>query len=366
MANSQPVSEISVQSFTIPIKYLLRLAALAVCPIAASAALLINGAGTNFPQPMYMRWFERYTLIDDSVRFDYVGVGSNRGQSMLLGSATDFAAADMLASDSVPVKSQRILWHLPTVASAVAVCDNLVGFPAIRLDGPTLAAIFLGKITRWNDPEIVAQNPDKNLPDHAIVVIHPLERGALTEAFCAYLAAVSPEWRAKFGHGETVTWPSGPGAFGNPGVARLLGQTRDAIALLELSAAKRANVPLVAVRNKAGNYVLPDADTVAEAATSAAMPDDLRMSLVDAPGTKAYPIGILTWLLVDPNFKDSAKGRKLVAFLKWVYTDGEAMAPSMGFVSLPSSVRERVLARIDRLNFASTLPPRGADLTLNP
>lgn len=300
---------------------------------------------------MYERWFERYTSVDDSVQFNYLGVGSTGGRNLILKGVTDFGASDVPISDEAQTNSARPIWHLPTVASAVAICHNLKGFPDIQLDGPTVAAIFLGKIARWNDPAIAAQNPGTALPDRPIVVLHPTEHGTLTDYFSEYLNIVSPDWRARFGHGEAVTWPAGPGAYGNPGVAKLLRQTPDAIAFLELSVANRSGVRLIALRNRAGRYVRPEAGTVEAAAAGASVADDFRLSLIDAPGEDAYPIGIVTWLLVNPHLKSAAKGKKLVAFLKWAYRDGEAMAPSVGLVPMPPVVRERVLARIDELKY---------------
>ena len=314
--------------------------------------MIINGAGANFPQPVYARWFEKYSNVDDSVRFNYHGVGSAGGRTMILDGITDFGASDVPISDESQAKSPHAIWHLPTVASAVAICHNLKGFPDVRLDGPAVAGIFLGRITKWNDPAIAAQNPDVSLPDRDIVVIHPTESGTLTDIFAQYLAAVSPEWRARFGHQREIAWPVGRDALHNSGVAKLLRETPSSIAFIELSVANRSNVRLVALRNAAGNYVRPDAASVTEAAATATIPDDLRLSLVNAPGAKAYPIGIVTWLLVDSQPKSPAKGRKLAAFLKWVYHDGEDLATSIGFVPLPAVIRERVLARVDAMKLA--------------
>jgi len=317
--------------------------------IAASAETLINGAGARFPQPLYQRWFEKYTQVDASVRFNYIGVGSTGGRNMMLGGVVDFGASDSPIPAAEQAKAGRTIWHLPSAASAVAVCHSLKGFPDVQLDGATVAAIFLGQIQRWNDPAIAAHNPGKRLPDRAIVVLHPLEHGTLTDYFSEYLTTASPAWHDKYGAGGEVAWPAGPGATGNQGVAKLLRETPDAIAFLELSVANRANVRIVALRNAAGHYVRPDLDTVGEAAATATLAEDFHLSLLNAPGAKAYPIGIVTWLLVNPHFKSPTKERKMAAFLKWAYRDGEAMAPSVGLVPMPDVVREKVLARIGEL-----------------
>jgi phosphate transport system substrate-binding protein len=332
-------------------KFLLLLLALVTAPFAAGAAgeTVLNGAGASFPQPVYTRWFEKYSNVDGTVRFDYVGLGSYGGRSMILKGDIDFGASDVPIATDTLAASGRTIWHIPTVASAVAICHNVKGYPKIRIDGPTLAAIYLGNIVKWNDPALAALNPGDPLPDREIVVVHLSESGTLTDIFSKYLGSVSPEWKGKFGDNSTIAWPTGPGGPGNAGAAKLIRETPNSIGYLELTAARRSGVRIMALKNSAGTYVLPDGDSIAEAAATFDIPDDFRFFLVNAPGRNAYPIGIVTWMLVDAQQADPVRGRKLIEFLNWVYKDGEKYAVSMGFVPLPRPVCDRVLERLAKV-----------------
>ncbi|MBS0632773.1 MAG: phosphate ABC transporter substrate-binding protein PstS [Verrucomicrobia bacterium] len=333
-------------------KKLLLLAMLAL-PLVASAApaLLLNGAGASFPQPVYTRWFERYSYVDASVQFDYTGSGSFAGRDLILNGAVDFGASDIAISDAEFAKSKRTIWQIPTVTSAVAICHNLKGYPDLRIDAPTLAAIYLGKIKRWNDPALAALNPGLALPDREIVPVHLTESGTLTDIFSAWLCTASPEWKEKNGGKISLAWPVGPSGIGNNGAAKVLRETPNSIGYLELRVARRSGVRLMEVKNPAGNFIYPEPATIAEAAATYPVPDDFRFLLINAPGKDAYPVGIVTWMLIDSHQADPAKGRKLVDFLKWVYRDGEKLATSIGFVPLPENVRARVLTRLDQIKF---------------
>jgi phosphate transport system substrate-binding protein len=331
----------------------LLLLAMLTLPLAASAAsaMLLNGAGASFPQPVYTRWFERYSYVDAAVQFDYTGSGSFAGRDLILHGAVDFGASDIAISDAEFAKSQRTIWQIPTVLSAVAICHNLKGYPNLRIDASTLAAIYLGQITRWNDPALAALNPGVTLPDREIVPVHLSESGTLTDIFSAWIGAASPAWQKKNGGKVSLEWPVGPSGVGNNGAAKVLRETPNSIGYLELNVAKRSGVRLMEVKNPAGNFVLPEPATIAEAAATYPVPDDFRFLLINASGKEAYPVGIVTWMLIDAHQADPAKGRKLVEFLRWVYRDGEKLATSIGFVPLPANVRERVLARLDQIKF---------------
>lgn len=344
-----PSNRPMIRARFLPRKLLLVAALAAAFASEAAAKLMINGTGASFPQPMYVRWFEKYSEVDATFQFSYVGVGSLGGRTLMLKGSTDFAASDVPIADEALAGSERTIWHLPSVASAVAVCHNLKGYPDLQLDGPTVAKIFLGKITKWNDPAIAALNPGTPLPGRDIVVIHPTEHGTLSEIFSSYLRTVSPEWAEHTAKGGEIAWPEGPGAYGNAGVAKLVHETPSSIAYLELSVAKRWNFRIVALRNPAGNFVRPSAETVMEAFATIPMPEDMRFSLINAPGKNAYPVGIVSWLLVDPKLKSERKTKKLKAFLDWVYSEGEPMAPSVGLVSLPPSVCERIRKRLEAM-----------------
>jgi phosphate transport system substrate-binding protein len=317
----------------------------------ASAQLLINGAGATFPQPIYTKWFDEYAKVDPSVRFNYQGIGSGGGQKQILSETVDFGASDGPMSDENIAKAPRPLWHIPTVAGAVVVTYNVPGNPKLKLDGPTLAAIFLGKITKWDDPAITGQNRGVSLPSQDILVVHRSDGSGTSFIFTDYLSHVSAEWKSKVGTNTAVDWPVGLGGKGNAGVAGQVKQSPGALGYVELAYATQNKVPYADMKNAAGNYITPSLDSVTEALATATIPDDFRFSMVNPPGEKAYPIAGTTWLLVYSQQKDPVKGQKLVEFLRWAYGDGEKMAAALDYAPLPPSVQQRALARVNSIKF---------------
>jgi phosphate transport system substrate-binding protein len=315
------------------------------------AQMLINGAGATFPQVIYTKWFDEYSKIDPSVRFNYQGIGSGGGQKQILAETVDFGASDGPMSDENLAKAPRALLHLPTVAGAVVVSYNLDGDPQVKLDGPTLAGIFLGTITKWSDPAIAGQNPDIKLPDEDIVVVHRSDGSGTSFIFTDYLSHVSPDWKSKVGKGTSVSWPVGLGGKGNAGVAGQVKQTPGAIGYVELVYAHQNKLPFAEMKNSSGIYMSATLDSVTAALASATIPDDFRFSMVDSPGATAYPIAGTTWLLVYAEQKDHAKGEKLVQFLKWAYTDGEKLAPGLDYAPLADSVVKRALDRVNSIKY---------------
>ncbi len=328
------------------------LTALAVaCASVSSAQMLINGAGATFPQQIYTKWFDEYQKIDGSVRFNYQGIGSGGGQKQILAETVDFGASDGPMSDENLAKAPRTLWHIPTVAGAVVVSYNLEGNPQVNLDGPTLAAIFLGTISKWNDPAIASQNPGVKLPASDIIVVHRSDGSGTSFIFTDYLSNVSPEWKQKVGKGTSVSWPVGLGGKGNAGVAGQVKQTPGAIGYVELAYAHQNKLPFATMKNAAGIYMSATIDSVTAALASATIPEDFRFSMVNSPGTTAYPICGATWLLVYAEQKDHAKGEKLVQFLKWAYSDGEKYAAGLDYAPLPDSVVKRALERVQTIKY---------------
>jgi phosphate transport system substrate-binding protein len=318
---------------------------------ALPAQMLINGAGATFPQPIYTKWFDEYAKVDPSVRFNYQGIGSGGGQKQILSETVDFGASDGPMSDESLAKAPRKLLHIPTVAGAVVVSYNLPGNPKLKFDGPTLANIFLGKIRKWSDPAITAQNPGVNLPDQDILVVHRSDGSGTTYIFTDYLGSVSPEWTARAGKNTSVNWPVGLGGKGNAGVAGQIKQSPGAIGYVELAYATQNRLPYAQMKNSSGAYITPSLDSVTEALATASIPDDFRFSMVNPPGAGAYPISGATWLLVYQQQKDATKGRKLVEFLKWAYNEGEKMAAGLDYAPLPANVQQRVLQRVDEITY---------------
>jgi phosphate transport system substrate-binding protein len=332
-----------------------KLLLLAACGLAltgaARAQMLINGAGATFPAPVYQKWFDEYAKVDPSVRINYQAIGSGAGVQQIIAETVDFGASDDPVNDATLAKAPSALWHFPTVAGAVVISYNLPGNPTLNLDGPTLANIYLGNITKWNDPAITGQNPGVTLPDQDILVVYRTDGSGTTAIFTGYLSIVSPDWKAKVGKGKSVKWPTGLGGKGNPGVTGQVKQSPGAIGYIELAYAKQNNLPTASLKNAAGNYIVPSIDSVTAALSTAVVPDDFRFSMLNAPGDAAYPISSATWLLVYAQQKDADKGAKIVQFLKWAYSDGEKLAPSLDYAPLPDSLVARALDRVNAIKY---------------
>jgi len=319
----------------------------------AYAQLLINGAGATFPYPIYSKWFDEYAKVDPSVRFNYQSIGSGGGQKQITARTVDFGASDGPMSDENLAKAPGKILHIPTVAGAVVITYNLPDNPKLKLDGSTLADIFLGNVTKWNDPKIAALNPDVKLPATDIVVVHRSDGSGTSFIFTDYLSSVSPVWLDSVGKGTSVKWPAGIGlgAKGNEGVAGQVKQLPGAVGYVELIYANQNKLPFADLKNAAGNFITPSLDSVTAALATAKIPDDFRFSMVNAPGDKAYPISGTTWLLVYEQQKNTDKGKKMVEFLNWALTKGETMASSLDYAPLPDAVQQRVLERIKTIKY---------------
>jgi phosphate transport system substrate-binding protein len=301
--------------------------------------MLINGAGATFPFPIYSKWFNEYAKVDPSVRFNYQSIGSGGGQKQILSETVDFGASDGPMSDDNLAKAPRTLWHFPTVAGADVITYNIPGDAKLKIDGATIAGIFLGK------------NPDLKLPDADIVVVHRSDGSGTTYIFTDYLSNVSADWKAKVGKGTSVSWPTGIGGKGNEGVSGQVKQVPGSIGYVELVYAKQNKLPYADVKNSSGNYVTPSIESVTEALAAADIPADFRFSMVNPPGATAYPIAGTTWLLVYAEQKDHAKGEKLVQFLKWAYSDGEKLAPALDYAPLPDALIKRALEKVQSIKY---------------
>ena len=316
---------------------------------SAVAQLTMTGAGATFPYPIYSKWFDEYAKVDPSVRFNYQSIGSGGGQKQIIAQTVDFGASDGPMSDANLAKAPGKILHIPTVAGAVVITYNLPGNPTLKLDGPTIANIFLGNVTKWNDPAIASQNPGATLPSSDIIVVHRSDGSGTTFIFTDYLSKVSPDWKSKVGNSTAVRWPVGLGAKGNEGVSGQIEQTPGSFGYVELIYAAQNKMPIALLKNAAGNYVSPTPDSVTASLASAQIPDDFRFSMTNAPGPDAYPIDGVTWLLVYQKQENADKGKKMVEFLKWALTSGEDMAKSLDYAPLPKALRDRVLKRISEI-----------------
>jgi len=315
----------------------------------ASAHMTINGAGATFPYPIYSKWFDEYAKVDPSVRFNYQSIGSGGGQKQILAQTVDFGASDGPMSDDNLSKAPGKLIHIPTVAGAVVISYNLPGNPSLKLDGETIAGIYLGNIKKWNDAKITALNSGTTLPDQDIVVVHRSDGSGTSFIFTDYLSKVSADWKSKVGSNTSVSWPTGIGGKGNEGVSGQVKQTEGAIGYVELIYAIQNKMPYAELKNADGNFVKPTLESVTAAMSTAQIPDDFRFSMTNATGAQSYPIAGATWLLVYEQQKDAAKGKKLVEFLKWALSKGEDMAKQLDYAPLPDELRDRVLKRVDEI-----------------
>ena len=317
----------------------------------AQAQLLINGAGATFPYPIYSKWFDEYAKVDPSVRFNYQSIGSGGGQKQITARTVDFGASDGPMSDENLAKAPGKILHIPTVAGADVITYNLPGNPKLKLDGDTIVNIFLGNITKWNDPKIAALNPGVDLPDLPVIVVHRSDGSGTTYIFVDYLSSISPVWADSVAKALPSNGPWGLGGKGNEGVAGQVKQLSGAVGYVELIYAKQNKMPYADVKNAAGNFITPTIESVTAALATAKIPDDFRFSMVNAPGDQAYPISGTTWLLVYEQQKNADKGKKLVEFLNWALTKGETMAPSLDYAPLPETVQQRVLERIKTIKY---------------
>jgi phosphate transport system substrate-binding protein len=320
---------------------------------SASAQVLMNGAGATFPYPIYSKWFDEYIKVEPSVRFNYQSIGSGGGIRQITERTVDFGASDGPMTDEQLGKAPGPLLHIPTVLGAVVATYNLPGISTLRFTPDLLADIFLGKITKWNDPRLSAANPGVSLPDTPIIVVHRSDGSGTTYIWVDYLSKVSKEWEQKVGRGTSVNWPVGLGGKGNEGVSGQVKNTPGAIGYVELAYAIQNRLPVSSVRNEAGKFVEPSIKSTTAAAAGAAksMPADFRVSLTNAPGEEAYPIASFTWLLVYKDQADQLKGRALVKFLWWAIHDGQKYAPDLLYAPLPAPVVKQIEATLEQITF---------------
>jgi phosphate transport system substrate-binding protein len=328
--------------------------ALAWLPVPASAQMLMNGAGATFPYPIYSKWFEEYIKVDPEVRFNYQSIGSGGGIRQISERTVDFGASDGPMTDEQLKKAPGELFHIPTVLGAVVATYNLPGNPQLSFTGDVLADVFLGKITKWNDPRIKALNPSASLPDQPIVVVHRSDGSGTTYIWVDYLCKISPEWEQKVGRGTSVKWPVGLGGKGNEGVAGQVKNAPGSLGYVELAYAITNKLPAAKVKNQAGKFIEPTIATTTAAAAGAAsnMPADFRVSLTNAPGPDAYPIASFTWLLVYKDQPNEAKGKSLVKFLWWAIHDGQKHPAALLYAPLPAPVVKEIEAKIKQITFS--------------
>ena len=333
-------------------------ASMIVAAVAPIHAQDLTGAGATFPYPIYSKWFADYAA-KTGVKINYQSIGSGGGIRQLSEQTVDFGASDAPMSNEELAKAKGgPIMHIPTVLGAVVVTYNVPELKKpLRLDGNTLADIFLGTITKWNDARIAALNPGAKLPSSDILVVHRSDGSGTSYVFTDYLSAVSPKWAAKPGKGKEVQWPVGLGGKGNDGVTGQVKQLPGSIGYVELAYAKQNKLPYADIKNARGEFVAPSIEAVTAAAAGAVakLPanTDYRVSIVNAQGKGAYPISSFTWLLVYRNQTDAAKGKKLIDFVKWALLDGEKSAASLDYAPLPAAMAKRLVKQLSAVTLAA-------------
>ena len=308
---------------------------------ARAADVTLQGTGATFPAPLYQRWFTEYNKLHPEVQINYQPIGSGGGIRQIQAGTVFFGATDGPMTNDQLLQAPGKILHLPTVLGAVVPVYNLpeVSQP-LKFTGALLADIYLGKITKWNDPQIAKVNAGVNLPATDITVVHRSDGSGTSYIFVDYLAKVSPEWKTKVGVATSVNWPAGVGGKGNEGVSGLVRQSPGSIGYVELIYALQNKIAYGEVQNASGEFISASvqAVTAAAAAAAAAMPKDFRVSITNAPGKGVYPISSFTWLLLYESPKDKEQGKIMVDFVKWALSDGQKFASDLGYAPLPDQV----------------------------
>jgi phosphate transport system substrate-binding protein len=328
-------------------------AAAMLAPAVMTAQTQLTGAGATFPAPMYTKWFDEYHKAHPEVQINYQAIGSGGGIRQVTEGTVDFGATDgpMNETQLGDYKTKRGMevLHFPTVMGAVVPIYNVPGVAtALKFTPAALAGIYLGTITKWNDPAIAGPNKGVKLPAADIVVVHRSDGSGTSYIWTDYLSKVSEDWKSKVGANTSPKWPVGLGGAQNAGVAGIVKQTEGAIGYVELIYAIQTGMSYGAVQNAAGDFVVASLAGVSSAAAAAAanMPDDFRVSITNAAGKASYPVSSFTWLLVPSRIADPAKKKALVDFIKWMLGDGQDMTEALAYAKLPKAVVAKELKAI--------------------
>jgi phosphate transport system substrate-binding protein len=324
---------------------------LAFAAIGASAQN-INGAGATFPYPIYSKWFSEYSQLHPNVKINYQSIGSGGGIRQVSEGTVDFGATDGPMNDEQIAGAKVKTMHIPTVLGAVVPVYNIPGASKdLNFSSDVIADIYLGKVTKWNDPRIVKDNPGVSLPDKSILPVYRSDGSGPTYIFTDFLSKVSSDWASKVGKNTSVKWPTGIGQKGNEGVAGMVRQSPYSFGYVELIYATQNKMEFGAVRNAAGKFLKASTSGVTAAAAAAAktMPADYRVSITNAPGADSYPISSFTWLLIPTHSTDASKAKALADFLGWMLDHGEAEAAPLTYAPLPKPVQDMVRKSIAQI-----------------
>jgi phosphate transport system substrate-binding protein len=312
---------------------------------AAAGAQNITGAGATFPNPIYSKWFSEYSQMHPNVHINYQSIGSGGGIRQVTEGTVDFGASDGPMSDQQLSQAKVKVMHIPTVLGAVVPVYNIPGVSKeLNFSGDVIADIYLGKITKWNDPRIAKDNPGVNLPTNAILPVYRSDGSGTTYIFSDYLSKVSSGWQSGPGKGTAINWPVGIGQKGNEGVAGMVRNSPFSFGYVELIYAVQNKMSYGMVKNASGKFVKASTEGVTAAAAAAAktMPADYRVSITNAPGADSYPISSFTWLLIPIHSTDPAKAKALADFVGWMLDHGESEAAALTYAPLPKPVQDMV------------------------
>jgi len=324
---------------------------------AGGKSVTLNGAGATFPYPLLSKWISEYNKTNSKVKINYQSIGSGAGIQQATAKTVDFGASDAPLSTDEASKAPGLL-HLPETIGAVVITYNLPGVPSgLKLTGEVVADIFLGTITKWNDPKITNLNPDFKLPDQNIVVAHRSDGSGTTYVFTEYLANVSRDWTTIVGKGKSVNWPAVLGGKGNEGVAGIVSQTPNSMGYVELTYALQNKMSYARIKNRAGNFIEPTLNSVSASASRIAtsLPrgdaDWSKVTIVNPEGPDSYPISSLTYILVYKDQSDKDKGKALADFLWWCIHDGQKFSADLNYVPLPTEIVSLDEKTISMMNY---------------
>jgi phosphate transport system substrate-binding protein len=317
----------------------------------------LNGAGGTFPAPLYQKWFDEYAKLTN-VQVNYQAIGSGGGIQGIQNQTVDFGASDApMTDDQIAGAKGGPIFHIPTALGAIVPTYNIPGVSGkLKFTGDTLAGIYLGDISKWNDPKLVADNPDLANINEDIIVVHRSDGSGTTFGWTDYLSAVSPTWAQKVGKGTSVDWPVGLGGSGNPGVAGEVQQNPNSIGYVELIYALQNNLGYGQVKNQAGQWIEPSLEAVTAAASNSSqnIPPDLRFSIVNAPGANSYPISTATWILAYKNMTDQAKATALTRMLWWATHEGQQFNKDLAYATVPDALTRQSENFIKQINVNGT------------
>ncbi len=318
---------------------------------AAAADVTLQGTGATFPAPLYQRWFTEYNKLHPEVQINYQALGSGAGVKQFQEGLVNFGASDAAMTDEEMAAVKEGVVLLPMTAGSIVLAYNLPGAPAeLKLSREAYVGIFLGKITKWNDPKIAASNPGVTLPDTKITPVTRSDGSGTTFVFTQHLSAISDEWKNGPGTGKSVNFPVGVGGKGNPGVTALIKQTPGAIGYVEYGYAKQTNMPMAILENKSGAFVKADEASEKAALASVELPPDLRAWITDPGAPTAYPIVTYTWLLVYKKYDDAKIRDALKGVIRYGLTEGQKFSAELGYIALPPNVVTAVAKAVEQIS----------------